>query len=73
MTKTICDFCGRDMPPNMKSSSRDLEESQFAIFSNGKSLDICQKCRDNLFIWINSRSANWRAMTPAKKEGKVNE
>lgn len=70
MTKTICDFCGREIPSIIiVSSSRDLKDSQFAVFSNGRSLDICQKCRDDLFLWINSRSANWRSMTHTIKEG----
>lgn len=53
MTKTVCDICGKDMPPTLPN--HNYRDMNFAISSNGRLWDICDDCRQSLNIWIKGR------------------
>ena len=56
MTKTICDICGKEMGLYMIPLLKDnLKDMQFAITTHGRIWDVCQECRDDLWIWIKDR------------------
>ena len=54
MTKTICDICGKEIGLYMYPA-KELKDMQFAISSHGRIWDVCQECRDDLWIWIKDR------------------
>ena len=55
MTKTVCDICGKDMP--LEINSRDTNNYNFCILSYGKMWDVCQECRDKLYVWIRKQKS----------------
>lgn len=55
MTKTVCDFCGKEMPP-----AKFSEELNFCISSHGEYLDICTECQASLNEWMTIRRAESR-------------
>lgn len=84
MKKTYCDRCGREMEQNCNILIRkDLDELHFEEY-----YDICPKCRESFFGWLNGtpaeqekpvkvaeKPAQQKADKPAKKsakEGKSN-
>lgn len=54
MTKTVCDFCGKDIkdPPNIL---RPIAEYNFMILRHGSALDICNECKESFDEWAKSR------------------
>lgn len=54
MTKTVCDFCGKDMSIVIVDRRHS---SDFSISSCGRLLDICDECREELKKWIAKRKA----------------
>ena len=55
MTKTVCDFCKKEMPTSPFLSS--IRDFNFAISRHGICLDICDDCRTALNEWIKSRES----------------
>lgn len=58
MTKTICDICGKDMYYDSLGLRKTIDTFNFAMSRNGKYMDICQDCRDELLKWMESRKEN---------------
>jgi len=53
MKKTYCDRCGREMEQNGNILIRkDLDELHLEEY-----YDICDKCRDSFFGWLNNKPA----------------
>ena len=71
MKKTYCDRCGREMEQNGNILlRRDLDELHFEEY-----YDICPKCRESFFGWLNGKPAEQEkpvkiAEKPAKQEAK---
>ena len=66
MKKTYCDRCGREMEQNgnilLRKQLDDLHMEEY--------YDICDKCRDSFFAWLNNKPAEQEKPTkkkPAKK------
>ena len=53
MTKQFCDICEKEMF-GLKFV-KDSKKYQFSIASNGRLLDICDECREDLATWIKNR------------------
>lgn len=62
MIKTVCDICGKDMPPTIiekipyitmrDGEVVDTEDYNFIISSPGKVWDICKECKSDLVKWM---------------------
>lgn len=55
MTKTICDFCGKEMTTDTNTNINDMN---FAISKNGKKYDMCIECRESFWKWWQNRKEN---------------
>ena len=53
MTKRFCDICGKEVVG--LAFSEDLKNHKFSIASNGRLWDICNKCREDLVVWMKNR------------------
>ena len=53
MIKTYCDICGKEMSNSYKHDN--IKDLNFAISSNGRIWDICNECRDDLWMWITQK------------------
>ena len=54
MRKTVCDICGKDMPDDILGLRGSIDSFNFAMSRNGKYMDVCQNCRDELWKWMES-------------------
>lgn len=54
MTKTVCDFCGKDIkdPPVLL---KPISQYNFAIIMHGSNLDICNECKESFEKWAETR------------------
>ena len=72
MKKTYCDRCGREMEQN----GNILLRKQLDELHTEEYYDICDKCRDSFFGWLNNKPAEQEKPVkvaeakPAKQEAK---
>ena len=50
MTKTVCDFCGKEINP-----IRRMVEGEVTISKNGRIFDVCNDCKESLNEWLKAR------------------
>lgn len=57
MTRTICDICGKEI--DTRKMPKVINDYPFSISLRGVKLDVCEKCRKNLYDWINNNGTKW--------------
>lgn len=57
MTKTVCDFCEKDIT-NKDVFIDPIRHMSYSIHYNGIRLDICEDCRLSFCEWIKSRKCS---------------
>lgn len=53
MTKTVCDFCGKEINP-----IRRAIEGEVKISKNGRIFDVCDDCTKSLNEWFKARKCD---------------